>query len=40
MDEEDEDEEEHEGGGALREISPRLWLSAEGRERWRTVSLP
>jgi len=40
MDEEDEDEDEHEGGGALREISPRLWLSAEGRERWRTVSPP
>ena len=43
MDDEDDDD----GGGGedgapslLSEISPRLWLSAEGRERWQSALEP
>ena len=39
-DEEDEDGDEPQGGSFLHEISPRLWLSAEGRERWRAALEP
>ena len=44
----DMDDEDDDGGGGgedgapslLSEISPRLWLSAEGRERWRAALEP